>query len=374
MPHSPDAVLSILTKGGITAFFGVPDSTLNGFGHLILQPQKEVVGAVCSSEGSAVAEAIGHFLASGQPACVYMQNSGLTNALNPLSSLAHHDVFGIPVLLLVGWRGFPGTPDEPQHLVMGKSTIDFLENMSIPTYVMREDASRDVEEAVEHVHRANGPVALLVPPGVIGSLNSGEEKLKRLSVQPIEFVEAVVEAAHHEAFYFSATGFSSRLLMACAQNGLVDQSRVFPLLGGMGHTFAVAARFALTRPDLQVVCLDGDGSLLMHTGALARASELSTTRLLHIALNNGTHQSVGGHPTIAPDCDFGALAGIFGFKDVVTCSSPHRLRQIVSEMTQAQGARFVEVKLASDPSMKLPRPASTPSEMLHEFRMRVHEH
>ena len=129
MPHSPDAVLSILTKGGITAFFGVPDSTLNGFGHLILQPQKEVVGAVCSSEGSAVAEAIGHFLASGQPACVYMQNSGLSNALNPLSSLAHHDVFGIPVLLLVGWRGFPGTPDEPQHLVMGKSTIESLKSV-----------------------------------------------------------------------------------------------------------------------------------------------------------------------------------------------------------------------------------------------------
>ena len=94
----------------------------------------------------------------------------------------------------------------------------------------------------------------------------------------------------------------------------------------------------------------------------------------HIALNNGTHQSVGGHPTIAPDCDFGALAEIFGFKDVVTCSSPHKLRELVSDMTQVQGARFVEVKLASDPSMKLPRPASTPSEMLHEFRMRVHEH
>jgi phosphonopyruvate decarboxylase len=303
-----------------------------------------------------------------------MQNSGLGNALNPLSSLAHEDVFGIPMLLLIGWRGYPETADEPQHVVMGKSTASFLQTLNIPTFVMKREGLGELAQAAKQATVANGPVALLVPPKFIESLDTSDRDAQRPLMAPSDFIRATIDGACDDAFFFGATGFTARLLVASAEQGNVDEARIFPLVGGMGHTFAVAARFALTKPDLQVICLDGDGGLLMHSGALARASALANTHLVHILLNNGAHQSVGGHPTIAPRFDFSALARNCGFQHVYQCATPTKLRQILTETTQHQGATFIEVDLGADPSMKLPRPTSTPSQMMRNFRASVIQH
>ena len=370
MTHSPRIVLDAIVAEGITSFFGVPDSTLNGFGHMILQPHERITGAVCSNEGSAVAEAIGYFLATGRPACVYMQNSGLPNALNPLSSLAHADIFGVPMLLLIGWRGHPDYADEPQHSVMGRETISLLQSMDIPIHQMGQEGMREVTEAAQDAMSSHGPVALLVPPKSIGSFAGVDQGAKHLGAEPGEFIDSVLKGASDDTFYFGATGFTSRLLMASAALGKVEGARVFPMVGGMGHTFAVAARFALLRPELPVVCFDGDGSVLMHTGSLARARDLMHTRFTYILLNNGAHQSVGGHPTIAPKCDFGTLARVFGFSQVLKCSSPVELLQTSGEV-QSQGSTFIQVVLEPDPALKLPRPEKSPIQILRDFRAKV---
>jgi phosphonopyruvate decarboxylase len=346
-----------LHTAGIDFFTGVPDSLLKPFCDYLNTTLKGS-HITAQNEGGAVALAAGYHLAAGKVPCVYMQNSGLGNAANPIISLTSPDVYGIPVLYVVGWRGEPGVHDEPQHVFQGKITLELLNLFGIKTVVI------DKNTTAEDVHRtlasfmglfSQGKSAAFVVRNGMFTSDSKTIYTNNYSLSRERAIEIVTEY-FKDALFVSTTGKISRELYEIRERRGESHASDFLTVGSMGHSSMIALGLALNKPDRKIVCLDGDGAVLMHTGALAVIGKAKPVNLVHVLLNNEAHESVGGMPNASNSVEFYKIALACGYASGVVAGDE-------SELTNALGScRFVEVKCALNSRDDLGRPKESPKD------------
>ena len=288
-------VFEELEKNGITFFTGVPDSYLDNFCNYILANLADR-NIIAANEGNAIGIATGHYLASKEIPLVYMQNSGMGNAINPLVSLTNAEVYGIPMILLIGWRGQPGTVDWPQHELQGEITPKLLDIMRIPYSVLKDDNDNIgtvVSEAVDTARANRAPYALLVPKKLL----AGEKVNCKDDSYPMsreEAIEIILDCLPKNTIYLATTGRATRELFYLREKRNESKQCDFLNVGSMGHASSIALAIALEKKNRQVVCLDGDAAAIMHMGALTLVSKNHCPNFIHVLLNNGAHESVGG--------------------------------------------------------------------------------
>lgn len=363
---SPQRFFDALGGAGVTFYAGVPDSLLKDLCAFVTDHAPRERHVITVNEGSAVALAMGHYLATGRVGLVYMQNSGVGNAVNPLTSLASPDVYGIPMLLVIGWRGEPGVKDEPQHVQMGRVTPAVLDAIDVPYAVLSRDddeAALLVAKAVQSAEERRGPFALLVQKGTFEaySLKSSETHAFELSRE--QAIERFVETVPAGAVIVSTTGMPSRELFEVREKRGELHASDFLTVGGMGHASQIALGVAIGQPDRRVYCLDGDGAVLMHMGGLATIADLAPKNYRHVVLNNGAHDSVGGQPTVALRADLCGAARAAGYRDARSVDTEAALREALAALSSAEGPSLLEVRVRTGNRKDLGRPTMTPADL-----------
>lgn len=339
--------LGALLDQGVTFFTGVPDSYLHGFAD-VLAASERARDVTAANEGNAVAIAAGHYLATGGVPLVYMQNSGLGNAVNPLASLACEGMLGVPMLLLVGWRGYPFGSDHAQHRLQGRSTPAILDALGIPYAVLPRDCGEWEGLAPELVARARReriPVAVLAPKGVL----SGEKRPYGEGPLPLtreRAIACVLDAAPADAVFSATTGRAARELYWLRESRGEGHGCDYLNVGAMGHASSVALGLALGAPGRRVVCLDGDAAAIMHMGSLAVEGSLAPANLLRVVLNNGMHESVGGVPSAGWEADLSGVAAACGYATVgCPVSTPEEVDGAVRSLCASGRAGFLDVRV-----------------------------
>jgi phosphonopyruvate decarboxylase len=355
------ALAALLRQFGFTFYTGVPDSVLRGF-CAALDLRGDVRHVPAANEGAAVGLAVGWYLASGDVPAIYLQNSGLWNALNPYFSLAHRTVYDIPLLFIVGWRGRPGFNDEPQHSGSGAETERALHMMGITPLVLDKWDDDMEARATDYLKRnqVNGwSSAFLVPSGVFDR-HIPAANLSELDGVPSrgEVVDAVLHYVHPEDFVVAGIGHTGRELYSARLKGAERSGllRDFLCVGGMGYALQVAIGAALRRSTRQVWCIEGDGSFLMHLGTAALVGALDELSVIYVLLDNGAHASVGGQKTACKLLDYGAAACTLGFRSVESPRSIVELQAALGRLLLQPGPRFLWTRIRNEPGMNLPRP------------------
>lgn len=362
---------------GAEFYAGVPDSLLRPLCDYLMDafgtdPRRHMIAA---NEGNAAALAAGYHLATGKVPVVYLQNSGEGNLVNPAASLLHRQVYGIPVIFVVGWRGEPGVRDEPQHVFQGEVTLKLLEDLGIPAFVIGpETGDEEVREAMAGFRPllAEGRDAAFVIRK--GGLTYGKKRTYRngYGLRREEAIRQIARAAGGDPIV-STTGKASRELFEIREALKQDHGRDFLTVGSMGHASSIALGVALHRPQERVWCLDGDGALLMHMGAMAAIGQGRPRNLIHIVLNNAAHESVGGLPTAAGGLDIPAIARACGYPCALTAETAGVLDEALREAKARQDLCLIEVKCAIGARPDLGRPTTSPQENKRAFMERLQD-
>jgi phosphonopyruvate decarboxylase len=353
----PDLFYKTLKRNGVNFFTGVPDSILKGFNNYLVKNASKNEHIIAANEGGAVALASGYHLATDKVALVYMQNSGLGNAINPLMSLADKDVYGIPMILLIGWRGEPGKKDEPQHMKQGRITIPMLKTMQIPNVILSDSskqAEKQIFKAIEISKKQGMPYALIARRGLFSGLdNKIDSKKYKLSRE--EVLREIITLTDVKDILISTTGKTSRELYEL-QKEMNFKNPFFLNVGAMGHVSQIALGVALAKPKTRVICLDGDGSFIMHMGSLAINSKFASKNLIHVVLNNECHESVGGQPTSSDTVNFSKLVKACGYKNLFLIKNRTEISKLFGALNKIIGPVFVEVKINPGSRTNLGRP------------------
>jgi phosphonopyruvate decarboxylase len=380
----PEAFLEELNAAGVEFFAGVPDSLLKEFLTLLQASVSGDKHHITASEGAAVALASGYHLATGKTPLVYMQNSGLGNAVNPLMSLSHCLVYGLPLVLLIGHRGAPNFKDEPQHSAMGAATLAILDNLAVPYQLLNgdeKDLKAFVQAAVTQANTISAPVAIVVAAGSfekaqnvkVSSVESPETETKASKIKveatksddlraPIglnreQVISALLAKLKGDEAIVASTGFNGRQLYECRLAAKQNGSGDFLNVGAMGHALPIAVGIALGKPEPAVICIDGDGALLMHLGSLISAGK-SGAAVRHLLINNGAHESVGGQPTGAEQIGFNTIAKLAGYKYSHKLASDQSLDEALEIFLTASTPAFLEVAVDLGVKDNLARPSS----------------
>ena len=353
-----------LTRHGISFYSGVPDSLLKDICAYISDHVTGKQHVIAANEGAAIALATGHYLAAGTPGLVYMQNSGQGNALNPLLSLADPDVYSIPMLLLIGWRGEPGTKDEPQHIKQGKVTLPLMDALDIPHCVI-PDCEVALNECLEDMINLSiaqsKPVALVVRKETFASYTLRASTENRHPLGREEAIALIASNLGNSAIV-STTGKISRELYEYRAKTDATQVQDFLTVGSMGHSSQIATGIAMAKPMKQVYCLDGDGAAIMHMGSLATIGALDVPNFKHVIINNGVHDSVGGQPTVGFKISFTQVAAACGYKTVMQAISAEDLVTKMEQLVAAKGPALLEIRVAKGARSDLGRPKTSPKE------------
>lgn len=365
----PQQLIDEAHRVGIEFWTGVPDSVLKSFCSLLATPHPGHVHVPAANEGCAIGLAVGYHLASGKIPGVYLQNSGLGNAINPLTSVCGPEVYACPMVLFVGWRGEPGTQDEPQHRHMGKVTAAMLEALEIPSLVLSKEqhhAHAQLDQAYAMAQQRQGPVAVLVSRKSFKSMEEKPASVRTLRWSREQAIQKITECLPTGSIVVATTGKAGRELFeqrqASGRSGALD----FLNVGGMGHASQIALGMALAQPDRWVLCLDGDGSAIMHLGGLAGVGHCVPKNLVHVVLNNGAHDSVGGQPSLAGAVEFGALARACGYR--VVKSGLRGVEPVVDAVANLEkGPYFFEVPIACGARADLGRPSLSCAERQLRF-------
>ena len=356
-----------LLDKGIEFFTGVPDSLLQNICACITENGKERSHIIAANEGNAVAIASGYHIATGKFGVVYMQNSGEGNAVNPLLSLADPEIYSVPMLLMIGWRGEPGIKDEPQHVKQGKVTLDLLDIMGVKYFVLEDDYQPQIDACYDYMKEQNQPVALVIKKGSFSPYKMGKQP-PRFEMKREEALEQILGKIGPDSFVVSTTGKTSREIFELREKRGEDHAHDFLTVGSMGHTASIALGMSLGT-DKDVYCVDGDGSFLMHLGGMGIAAKNAGKNFKYILINNGAHESVGGQPTIALDIDIPAILKGLGFNSVFTAMTAKEISEGISKLKDTHlGALVVFVNTGSRDD--LGRPTVAPSQNKRDM-MRV---
>ena len=328
----PEFFIEALRQKGIDCFAGVPDSLLKNICAYITDHFDASHNIIAANEGAAVGFAAGHYLATGQPACVYMQNSGEGNIINPLASLTDREVYNIPVLLLIGWRGRPGVHDEPQHVKQGKVTTGLLNVMGVNYEVL----SKEEDKAAKQIEKAasalldNEVFALVIEKDTFDEYKLQNVNANDLTMTREEAIQTVASALSPKDVIVSTTGMISRELFEARAAWGQGHERDFLTVGSMGHASQIALGIALEKTDRRVWCFDGDGATIMHIGSMAIVASKKPANYIHVVFNNGAHDSVGGQPTVGLAIDLPAVAKALGYSAAFSVSTIQELKSQLS--------------------------------------------
>ncbi len=353
----------------ISFFTGVPDSLLHPFiSYLETAHASAREHIIAANEGNAVALAAGYYLATGQIPCVYMQNSGQGNAVNPAVSLTSKAVYGIPGVFVVGWRGEPGAKDEPQHKRQGEITLDLLELLHMKYMVIGRDCDVfRLKERLEYVKeelRAGNSFAFVVKKGALE--NESVHHVNSYNMKREEIIEQILNAAGDDPI-ICTTGKASRELYELRVKRRESHSHDLLTVGSMGHSSSIALGIALQKPEAKVWCIDGDGAALMHMGAMALIGSQNPGNLIHIIINNEAHETVGGAPTAAKDICLPKIAEGCGYEQVASATDEKELREALAAAKCENKLAFIEAKAALGSRPDLGRPATSPEQNKTEF-------
>lgn len=352
-----------LADKGLDFYTGVPDSLLKNLCSCLsihLPPERHVTAA---NEGGAVGLAAGYYLATGKIPVVYMQNSGLGNTVNPLLSLSDPAVYDFPLLLLIGWRGEPGVKDEPQHVTQGRLTLPLLDTMGIPHTVLSNDpveAKEQLEKATKQAVR--GIYALVIRKNFFTSSSSSPSCDMELPLAREAAIREILVSIPAKAAVVSTTGMISREVFEIREADGSGHGKDFLTVGSMGHASQIALGIALGRPEQEVYCLDGDGAALMHMGGLAIIGQSRVENLVHIVLNNGAHDSVGGQKTVGMDIRLTDIANACGYKTTLFVSNADELKDALTCLENCPRPAFLEIRVRKGARADLGRPTTSPLE------------
>ena len=366
-------LLDACQKAGIDFFTGVPDSLLKALCNELYARYGTDSDShvVAHNEGGAIALCAGHYLASGRPGLCYMQNSGLGNAVNPLASLMDPEVYALPCLLVVGWRGEPGVKDEPQHKKQGVVTLEQLDILGIPYRILSTDTSDEAflcgfNELLAEMSRGK-TAAIVVRKGALQS-DCKPEYGNQYRMSRETAAGIILSASGPDDVFVSTTGKLSREIFELRESRGEDHSRDFLTVGSMGHAAMIALRIAVEKPGRKVWCLDGDGASLMHLGALPVIGKRLPSNLVHVIINNGAHETVGGMPVCGSSMNIPALASASGYPSVFSADSEEALQSIlIDSLPGAAGPVLIEVRCACGARADLGRPTTTPVENRDAF-------
>ncbi len=345
-----------LRNNGINFFSGVPDSVLKNTKWFLEKKSKEQ-HIIAANEGSAIASCIGYFLTTNKLPCAYMQNSGLGNAINPLISIAHKNVYSIPILLLIGWRGSPGSKDEPQHEVNGLVTPKLLNILDIKYCVLNNKGDfTKLRKLIKFSRKNNKPVACLIKRNILISKKKHFSFTKQKSdITREEFIKVLLNKINSKTKLISTTGFTSRELYQLRLRDKFSNGQDFYMVGGMGHSSMVALGTSL-HTKKEVICLDGDGSLIMHMGSLTNIGFFAKKNFKHILLNNFSHESVGGQKTNSENLNFRKVTEGSGYKKYFLIKNKNQITKILKKFLKCAGPSFLEVKIKQGTLKELTRP------------------
>ena len=374
---SPKFFYDTLANCGIDFYAGVPDSLLKNLCAYITDHADADHNIIAANEGGAMGLAAGHYLATGHIPVVYMQNSGEGNIINPLASLTDPDVYNIPVLLVIGWRGKPGVHDEPQHVKQGKVTTGLLNVMGIDYTVLSKEedkAEAQIRKAVAHMQATRQCYALVIEKDTFEAYTLQRVEKNDLTMSREEAIQTVAAALGEKDCIVSTTGMISRELFEYRTAKNEGHERDFLTVGSMGHASQIALGIALAKSDRRVWCFDGDGATIMHMGSMAIVASKAPKNYVHVVFNNGAHDSVGGQPTVGLKIDLPAVAKAVGYKTVYSVDNKEKLEEILSifnsQFSIFDAPVFLEVKVKKGNRKDLGRPTTTPiqnKEALMEF-------
>ena len=361
-----------LKKNDIDFFAGVPDSLLKSFCAYIKDNVSEDKNIIAANEGNAVGIATGHYLATGKIGLVYMQNSGLGNAVNPLASLDDKLVYNIPILLVVGWRGEPGKKDEPQHKKQGLITVETLELLNIKYEIVSEDTSNEemekiVSKAALYMKENCEPFGIVVRKNTFEKYVLKNNIHIKMEMSREEAIEILTENMDDSSVIVSTTGMASRELFEIRERRNEEHKRDFLTVGSMGHASQIALGIALSKNDRNVYCLDGDGAMIMHLGGMAIIGSKQPYNFKHVLINNGAHDSVGGQDTVGLQIDIPSIAKACGYKSVYSCSTKEELKKYAELIKSENGPVLLEIKVRKGAREDLGRPTKTPIENKNGF-------
>ncbi len=350
-----NSLIDLLKKNNSTFFTGVPDSVLKELCYS-LQSKSKKNHIIATSEGAAVSMGIGHYLSTKTVPCIYMQNSGLSNALNPLISIAHKKVYSIPLILIIGWRGSPKIKDEPQHNVKGKITESILKLLNIKYTIIRTNNDlKKFDKQIKIGKKNNTIVAGLIEQGTLENVKKINNKKNFYKLDKEFFFKTLLQTIEKNTKIISSTGYNSRELMHLRDKYKIKKSSDFYMVGGMGHTSSVALGYSIFSKK-KTICIDGDGSFLMHLGSIKTTGTFGNKNLKYILLNNNSHDSVGGQSTYANDIDFKKLSIGLGFKNFYSIQNEKDLKKNIKKFLRNSSLSFLEVKISNSKIKNLPRP------------------
>lgn len=364
----PSKFYELLLSRSFDFFVGVPDSLLKNFCAYVEDNSIKEQHIIAANEGSAIGIAAGYFMAKRKIPVVYMQNSGLGNTINPLISLAGPEVYSIPMILMIGWRGEPGIMDEPQHQKQGHVTQEQLKILDIDYFVL--DSDTDIQDLIENVSQAidkrSSPVAILVKKNSFSEykLKKSPKKLSTLTRE--QAINQIVRLSNDDDILISTTGKSSRELYEI-RSKKEEIQKDFLTVGSMGHASSIALGISISKKDRKVICLDGDGALIMHMGILPIIGSISPKNYVHIVLNNSSHESVGGQATVAGEIDFHKLSEASKYKNYFQARDKNGIKKIWKKIDHQIGPTMLEILVDSSSRKNLGRPSSTPLENKKSF-------
>lgn len=364
---SPHDLHDFLVKSDVGFFCGVPDSLVSSFS-FFLESNTNEHHKIAANEGNAIGLAIGYHLATNKLALVYMQNSGLSNAIDPLASLADPTVFGIPMILLISWRGQPGKKDEPQHEKQGAITTKLLETLGIPYKVLStnpQKAKTQIKAAARNSKTQKRPYALLLEDGTLADYRFEINSDYLLSRE--QAIEIVINNLDKTDVVVSNIGKTSRELFEYREKKQEGHNNDLLVVGGMGHASSIASAIAQQKSDRSIYCLDGDGSVLMHMGSLANIGTSGLTNFKHLVFNNGVHDSVGGQPTVGLKIDLTAVAKACGYKHIKVVNQPDEFKKALKQIKTAKGPAFLEIRVHTGARSDLTRPTIHPTNNKEDF-------
>lgn len=359
---TPQFFIEKLKSEGVEFYAGVPDSLLKNVCAYITDHFDGKHNIIAANEGGAVSLAAGYHLATGKVGCVYMQNSGEGNAVNPLASLTDHEVYHIPLLLLIGWRGRPGVHDEPQHVKQGKVTTGLLNVMGINYEVLSKDeeqAAKQIEKALRSIRKTGDAYALVVEKDTFDSYTLQNVEKNDYTMSREEAIQAVAASIPDDAVIVSTTGMISRELFEYRTAMGQGHERDFLTVGSMGHASMIALGIALQHPERKVYCFDGDGASIMHMGNMAIVGSKHPNNYVHVVFNNGAHDSVGGQPTVGHKIDLVGIAKAMHYDDAVCVVTSEQLRKALGDV-HTKGLQLIEVRVKKGNRKDLGRPTTTP--------------
>jgi phosphonopyruvate decarboxylase len=357
-----------LHQKGIRFFSGVPDSLMKDFLQYLQEHAVPGEHIITANEGLAIALASGYHFRTGRIPLVYLQNSGLGNIINPLSSLVDPEMYAVPMLLLIGWRGMPGKKDEPQHQKMGRITIPMLEAMEVPYYLLsdqEEELFDTIQTAITKAADCSCPVALLVPGDIFAPYTAMNAEKDFFSLGREEVIREIINRFSGTEKLICTTGKTGREFYELNKEAGNKFTNYLLCAGAMGHAGHIA--LGVSADHTSTILLDGDGALLMHLGGLTTIAPFAAGDFFHIVLNNGQHESVGGQPTAGFSADLCGLAAAAGYSNTVLIQTDEELKQWLATAPSQKGLHFVEIRIKQGSRQNLGRPAGVPVEWKNDF-------